>query len=270
LHHVVGLQSQLNLLNTAYDTGIRYFDTAPLYGHGNAERTLGQFARKHRSQSSLVIATKVGLVPNPLVSRFPKLLFPYIALRKATIATHIFSPSSWQPKRNYSSSYLIQRVELSLRALRLDYLDVVLLHEPTVTELQAMDSLNEAVLSLKQRGLVRAFGISAQLSSAQWLQDNLPGLAEIIQVEIPSQLTEVENNWIAENATATFGHFRLQSSVQPHISSDNHLIMVANRAVELNPKGTILFSSTNNAHIKSFVTAIEAADKKKFEVKHVN
>ena len=130
LHHINSLSSKLNLLDTAYDAGIRYFDTAPLYGHGNAERTLGHFARKHRSQASLVIATKVGLTPNPLVSKFPKLLFPYIALRKATTATHIASSAFWQPKRNYSPSYLIQRVELSLRALGLDYLDVVLLHEP--------------------------------------------------------------------------------------------------------------------------------------------
>ena len=36
LHHVNGLKSKLNLLNSAYDAGIRYFDTAPLYGHGLA------------------------------------------------------------------------------------------------------------------------------------------------------------------------------------------------------------------------------------------
>lgn len=263
LHHVNGLSSKLSLLDIAYDTGIRYFDTAPLYGHGTAERTLGQFVKKHQSQSNVVIATKVGLIPNPFITTYPKLLLPYIALRKITTASRLIKPSYWQPTRDYSANYLVQRLEASLLSLGLDCLDIVLLHEPTLSELQTMDSLSVAVLSLKQRGLVKHFGISAQIDAAQWFKVNAPELAEVMQIEMPLQLNEADNNWISKNATSTFGHFRLQPSVDSDMSSDARLKRVVKQAVAINPTGTILFSSTKSTHITSFVRAINEADAKK-------
>jgi aryl-alcohol dehydrogenase-like predicted oxidoreductase len=260
LHHVKGLSSKLNLLDTAYDTGIRYFDTAPLYGHGTAERTLGQFVKKHRSQSNVIIATKVGLIPNPFITSYPKLLLPYIALRKITTASLLIKPRYWQPKRDFTANYLVQRIEASLLSLGLDCLDIVLLHEPTLSELQTMDSLCETVLSLKQRGLVKHFGISAQIEAAQWFKANALDLAEVMQIEMPLQLNEAEKSWISKNATSTFGHFRLQPYVDSDMPSDARLNRVVKQAVAINPTGTILFSSTKSTHITSFVRAINEAD----------
>jgi D-threo-aldose 1-dehydrogenase len=52
------------VLHSAYDAGFRYFDTAPLYGHGLSELRLGQFLRTVPRQS-FTVSTKVGryLVP---------------------------------------------------------------------------------------------------------------------------------------------------------------------------------------------------------------
>ena len=43
----------------AWQGGIRYFDTAPLYGHGQSERRLGRFLR-HQPRDDFVVSTKVG------------------------------------------------------------------------------------------------------------------------------------------------------------------------------------------------------------------
>jgi len=52
---------RLRLLETAWDAGIRHFDTAPLYGQGEAETVLGRFLRNRRETLSLT--SKFGLLP---------------------------------------------------------------------------------------------------------------------------------------------------------------------------------------------------------------
>ena len=46
-------------LETAWSRGIRYFDTAPLYGSGMSEKRLGNFLQKQQREE-FVISTKVG------------------------------------------------------------------------------------------------------------------------------------------------------------------------------------------------------------------
>ena len=48
-----------NTLERAWEKGIRYFDTAPLYGSGMAEERLGKFI-KNKNRKEFVVATKVG------------------------------------------------------------------------------------------------------------------------------------------------------------------------------------------------------------------
>jgi aryl-alcohol dehydrogenase-like predicted oxidoreductase len=58
-------QERLQLLECAYDAGIRHFDTAPYYGYGEAERVLGEFLRGKRDQ--VTITTKFGIQPPSVV-----------------------------------------------------------------------------------------------------------------------------------------------------------------------------------------------------------
>jgi aryl-alcohol dehydrogenase-like predicted oxidoreductase len=82
----VGLSAQstikaaYHLLDTAYDQGIRFFDTAPLYGNGYSEVILGNFIRNKRNE--VTITTKFGLGNNkiPFVPGFVAL--PLNRLRK--------------------------------------------------------------------------------------------------------------------------------------------------------------------------------------------
>lgn len=67
---------RLRLLETAFDQGIHHFDTAPLYGQGEAEALLGVFARGRRER--ITITTKFGLLPTPR----PALLRPLLPLAR--------------------------------------------------------------------------------------------------------------------------------------------------------------------------------------------
>ena len=54
-------------LNAAWENGIRYFDTAPLYGSGMAEERLGKFL-KEKKRNEFTVSTKVGrlVVQSPM------------------------------------------------------------------------------------------------------------------------------------------------------------------------------------------------------------
>lgn len=48
LYHEVSYSEAMDVLSAAWELGIRYFDTAPHYGQGLAERRLGDFLRDNR------------------------------------------------------------------------------------------------------------------------------------------------------------------------------------------------------------------------------
>lgn len=69
--HYVGQADRQRLLALAVDCGICHFDTAPVYGDGLAERELGRFLKGRRS--GLLIATKYGVAPDPIIAALPVL-----------------------------------------------------------------------------------------------------------------------------------------------------------------------------------------------------
>ena len=66
LYRAVSDVDASDALQSAWDGGTRYFDTAPHYGLGLSEERLGRFLAD-RSRSDFQVSTKVGrrLVPNP-------------------------------------------------------------------------------------------------------------------------------------------------------------------------------------------------------------
>src|SRR5260370_38582649 len=59
LYEAVGDDSAHAVVERAWELGIRYFDTAPYYGSGNAERRLGAVLSK-RPREDFALSTKVG------------------------------------------------------------------------------------------------------------------------------------------------------------------------------------------------------------------
>lgn len=154
----VGKSKALRAMSIATDCGISHFDIARSYGFGAAEEVLGSFIAGRRS--AVTITTKFGVVPpdiGPLAQRMIPLVravsgrLPF--LRKSVTRTS----GALLANRNYSKAYGQVCLEASLRALRTDYVDYLLLHEPDQTSVQQPE-LFEWLQRLVQEGKVRQWG----------------------------------------------------------------------------------------------------------------
>jgi aryl-alcohol dehydrogenase-like predicted oxidoreductase len=157
-----GRMDSLKALAAAREAGITFFDTARSYGGGESETLLGEFCAGHRHE--VVLCTKFGILPaakrswkqkiKPLaravVSRFPALRS--FARKQAGVQT---SPG------HFSVEVLRTSFETSLRQLRTDYVDMLLLHAATMDVLDK-DDLLEAMGRLVESGKVRMAGISGE------------------------------------------------------------------------------------------------------------
>jgi predicted oxidoreductase len=99
---------------------------------------------------------------------------------------------------NYSKDYIIHSVVQSLKHLKTDYLDLLLLHRPS--PLLAVDDVVEAISHLKQHGLIRDFGVSNfSVSQMQLLDQHLNITTN--QVECSLTNPEMMLNGIFDYAT---------------------------------------------------------------------
>ena len=141
----VSANQAYDTLDKAWSIGIRYFDTAPLYGSGMAEYRLGNFL-KDKNRNEFSIATKVGrLVVN---TDIPNDKFKGQDPHKDTIF-------------NFTYDGVMKSFEDSLKRLNLNYIDVLHLHDPD----NHPDHLNQAkkgaikaMIKLKEQKLVKALG----------------------------------------------------------------------------------------------------------------
>jgi D-threo-aldose 1-dehydrogenase len=112
----IGVARQVaeDIVSAAWDAGVRYVDTAPFYGVGQAERAVGDATRDH-PRGEWVLSTKVGrlLKPNP---------------------TGVFSdgrshPLPFDPVYDYSYDAIMRSVEDSYQRLGLAKIDILYVHD---------------------------------------------------------------------------------------------------------------------------------------------
>lgn len=116
------------MIQTAFDLGINYVDHATCYGDGEAEIRFGDaMALTDIKREDFIIQSKCGL-------RFDKQIF------------------------DWRKSNIIESVDGILKRLKIDYLDVLLLHRPDL--LYDPEQIAEAFDELEKSGKVRAFGVS--------------------------------------------------------------------------------------------------------------
>lgn len=137
-------------LQRAWELGVRYFDTAPLYGLGVAERRLGDFLRG-QPRDQFVISTKVGrlLLDQPPADR-----------KRLSIG---FSPFHGAPPLyptfDFTYDATMRSVESSLRRLGLDRVDTLLIHDPDDHYEEAIAGAYVALAKLRREGVVSAIGV---------------------------------------------------------------------------------------------------------------
>jgi D-threo-aldose 1-dehydrogenase len=159
------------LLETALDAGIRHFDSAPMYGLGVADSELGRFARGRRDR--IVIATKFGISPTPFARVLARVQGPVRRVLSAAPALReraraaapgpAAGPAGGTLYRatGYDARAARGSLERSLRELRTDYIDVLLLHDPVPGDVRS-DDIRGYLEDARTTGLIRAWGVAGE------------------------------------------------------------------------------------------------------------
>ena len=138
-------------VDAAWDGGIRYFDTAPHYGLGLAERRLGA-ALGNRPRAEYVLSTKVGRLLEPASSTGPA--------SGGGRDPEGFDVSSGLVRRfDFSADGVRRSLEASLGRLGLDRVDIALIHDPDAHGEQALREAYPALSRLRAEGVVGAIGV---------------------------------------------------------------------------------------------------------------
>jgi D-threo-aldose 1-dehydrogenase len=251
-------RESLALLSVAWDAGIRHFDVAPVYGHGEAERVLGSFLAGRRDQATVV--TKFGLQPTgnsrfveiaravarPLLRRAP-------ALKPSSAATATRAAARAPlDARNAERS-----LASSLRALQTDSIDVLLLHEAE-THLLHDDSLLAFLENSVRKGLIRTFGIGGDSRKASDVFQKRRAYCSVVQCDcspLDGELPDFPgSDLIVFGVLARHGN-RPNPPGQSQEPPLNTEVILRAAAIAL-PNSVILFSSRNAAHVASSAKAV--------------
>ena len=149
-------RESIRTIHAALDKGINLIDTAPVYGFGVSEETVGKAIKERGSREKVFIATKVGL--------------------------------EWHDgsiTRNSSPGRIRQEVQDSLRRLRTSYIDLYQVHWPDPAI--PIEETARTMQGLQKEGLIRAIGVSNY--SAKQMGEFL-SVAELHTVQPPYNLFE--------------------------------------------------------------------------------
>ncbi|MFZ4719711.1 MAG: aldo/keto reductase [Ilumatobacteraceae bacterium] len=137
-------------VEAAWDAGIRWFDTAPQYGHGVAEVRLGR-ALSGLPRDQYVLASKVGRLLRRTEGPRPP--------------TSFCDVPDVDPVHDFSRDGVLRSLEESLERLGTDRLDVVYVHDPDDHERIARDEAFPALFELRDQGVVRQVGCGMNQSA---------------------------------------------------------------------------------------------------------
>ena len=154
LYREVSRGDAMATLEAAWEAGIRYFDTAPHYGHGLSERRLGDFLRD-KPKGSYVLSSKVGRLLKPVP--------------EDAIPDHGFvRPLPFAQVHDYSYDGIMRSYEDSLARLGLNGIDILYIHDLEATTLGAeydrhfadfVEGGARALDELKAAGAIGAIGL---------------------------------------------------------------------------------------------------------------
>jgi aryl-alcohol dehydrogenase-like predicted oxidoreductase len=252
LHHLFSSRARQRLLERAWSCGVRYFDTAPLYGHEMAERELGRFVRARRGDS--IVTTKFGLLPNALLSAVPAAMYAQKAAARV-----LRRPVAARPARDYSARHARERVDRSLRMLATDYIDILYLHEPALALLPDPLELIDTLADLRRAGKIRHVGISGTIESCREIAARHPALGEICQVDVHVSPVATATSPGGRGVQVTFGHFRAMAAGAT-AGQRERVERCLVKAVETNPTGVILFSTRKLDHVDQIAAILATVD----------
>jgi len=141
LYEKLSDEQAVSTIHYALEQGVNFLDTAPLYGEGLAEHRLGQ-ALAGIPRDSYILQTKVGRLVQP----------------------------DGQVTFNYSRDEILRSIEASLERLKLDRIDILLVHDADVDNKYDL-ALNEAfptLVELREQGVIKAVGAGMNQWEMEW------------------------------------------------------------------------------------------------------
>jgi predicted oxidoreductase len=183
-------------INHCIENGITAFDHADIYGDYTTEAEFGSaFAESGANRSSLQFISKCGIQYLGKTRHYNKV-----------------------KHYDYSKAYIIASAEASLKHLKTEYLDLLLLHRPS--PLMEAEVIAEAFSQLKEQGKVNTFGVS----------NFTPSQMDLIRKE-----TEVSANQIEFSLTQ---HTAMHDGTLDYLTTENI------QAMAWSPLGTVFKKDT--------------------------
>jgi D-threo-aldose 1-dehydrogenase len=155
LYHEVSDEAAAVTIDAAWAAGIRYYDTAPHYGLGLAERRLGAGLRGRR-RDEFVVSTKVG-----------RLLVDNVDGAGARDLDNGFDvPANLRRVWDFSADGVRRSLSESLDRLGLDRVDIALIHDPEESDAPAaaLECAYPVLDEMRAQGVVGAIGVGSKQS----------------------------------------------------------------------------------------------------------
>jgi D-threo-aldose 1-dehydrogenase len=143
-------------LAAAWETGLRYFDVAPWYGLGLAERRYGRFLHRQK-RDDYVLSTKVGKLLKATPDNRSREMFR-------------FAPSPNNVVFDYSADGVRRSIEDSLQRIGVDRIDIAFVHDISADNpwlpcdweeafAVALKGAFPALSKMRDEGIIQAWGI---------------------------------------------------------------------------------------------------------------
>ena len=269
----------VRLLQAAFDTGVTHFDVARSYGYGEAEVALGDLAAAV-GRGNVTLATKFGILPprrSALLSaakaagRVAAAAVPPLRRLLRSGASSLVRAGMFDPATANVS------LETSLRALRTDHVDMLLLHECEVADLT--DELLLFLERVRREGKVLQYGLAAYFGPTAEALRHRPEFTAVVQFpdsvfqpdlgRLPPPAREpvavVTHSALGPRFAALCDRLAADAPLAQHWSDVLDLDAARDRgalaglclaaAAAANETGATLFSSTQEANITANVAA---------------
>lgn len=276
---IVSPKEALALVDAAYDSGIRHFDVARSYGQGAAESILGRALRSRRDV--VTITSKFGLPvpPQRLVVNLAQTLLRPIARHMGQLRRSGSLPTAGMTIRNvdFSRRNAELSLETTLRELKTDYLDILLLHEASVETLTDPELIT-FLEGARAAGKIKGYGVGSDLSKIEDLIADRGIYCPLIQLQwspltreipIPPDSFRITHGSLARDFQQLRTAFRSDASltklanavVGVDLSVEEQLSAILLRsAVVRYPGSMTLFSARSTKRIQQNAAALSGCE----------
>ena len=275
----LGRADSLKMLEAAYDAGLRHFDVAPSYGFGEAEGCLGEFLARHPGQ--LTVTTKYGIpaetktwkstarnLARPVLKAIPGL-----KKRLRGAASSMGGPA--EAKAAFNAADARASLERSLRMLRVERIDVWLLHEADAPDLED-ETLLRFFDDAQAEGRIGTYGVGSAGDKIPALLRDRAAFCPVLQYEwsvldpliAPGESFRIHHRALTENFRALHEALagdppraqRWSDECGADLRDAEVLARLMLKAsLVCNPQSVVLFSSKRPQHVRGNVAVAEDA-----------